>query len=65
MAASAHTLYLARTPFLPWHTPDCPTFINAYSPILPMQRAVVEALARRIRFARTDPVDVTGGSAGG
>lgn len=56
------TVYVSLgTPFLPYHMPDCPTFINAYSPILPMQRAVVHALTGRIPFAGTSPVEATGG----
>ncbi|RGP38014.1 glycoside hydrolase family 3 protein [Pseudotabrizicola alkalilacus] len=56
------TVYVSLgTPFLPCHMPDCPTFVNAYSPIKPMQQAVVAALCGRIGFAGISPADVTGG----
>lgn len=57
------TVYVSLgTPFLPRHMPDCPTFVNAYSPVLPMQRAVVAALCGRTRFAGVSPVDASGGT---
>jgi beta-N-acetylhexosaminidase len=55
------TVYVSLgTPFLPRHMPECPTFVNAYSPVLPMQRAVVAALCGRTGFAGTSPVNADG-----
>ncbi|MCR4265191.1 glycoside hydrolase family 3 protein [Nitratireductor sp. ZSWI3] len=56
------TLYVSLgSPFLLFHMPDCPTYINAYSPVLPMQEALVEALCGDIPFRGRSPVDPTGG----
>lgn len=52
------TLYVSLgTPFLLFHMPECRTFINAYSAVLPVQQAVVDALLGRIPFAGQSPVD--------
>lgn len=58
------TLYVSLgSPFLLFHMPDCPTYINAYSAVLPMQEALVEALCGDIAFTGNSPVDPTGGLA--
>ena len=58
------TLYVSLgSPFLLFHMPDCPTYINAYSPVLPMQEALVEALCGDIPFGGQSPVDPHGGMA--
>ena len=44
------------TPYLPYHAPECKTFINAYSPILPVQEAVVKALTGQIPFRGYSPI---------
>lgn len=55
------TVYVSLgTPFLSRHMPECLTFVNAYSPVLPMQRAVVAALCGRTGFAGTSPVNAEG-----
>ena len=52
------SLYVSLgSPFLLYHMPDCPTYINAYSPVLPMQVALVEALCGGIPFLGQSPVD--------
>ncbi|PJE53828.1 glycoside hydrolase family 3 protein [Marinomonas sp. BSi20584] len=54
------TLYVSLgSPFLTFHMPDCPTYINAYSAVLPMQKAVVDALTGVIPFRGVSPVDVS------
>lgn len=43
----------------PWHVRElagCPTVINAYSPVLPVQEALVAALTGRARLAGRSPV---------
>lgn len=56
------TLYVSLgSPFLLFHMPDCPTYINAYSAVLPMQEALVEALCGDIPLVGNSPVDPTGG----
>lgn len=55
---SLPTLYVSLgTPFLLFHMPECRTFINAYSAILPVQQALVDALLERIPFSGRSPVD--------
>ncbi|WP_196259162.1 glycoside hydrolase family 3 protein [Pelagibacterium limicola] len=52
------TIYVSLgTPFLLYHMPECKTFVNAYSAILPMQQAVVDALMGKIAFSGRSPVD--------
>jgi beta-N-acetylhexosaminidase len=46
------------SPFLLFHMPDCPTFVNGYSAVLPVQRALVDALTGVIPFRGESPVDV-------
>lgn len=54
------TIYVSLgSPFLTFHMPDCPTYINAYSAVLPMQKAVVDALTGVIPFRGISPVDVS------
>lgn len=56
------TLYVSLgSPFLLFHMPDCPTYINTYSAVLPMQEALVEALCGEIPFQGQSPVDPYGG----
>lgn len=51
------TLYVSLgTPFLTFHMPDCPTFVNAYSAVRPVQQAVVDALTGAIPFRGQSPV---------
>lgn len=53
------TLYVSLgSPFLTFHMPDCPTFVNAYSAVRPVQQAVVEALTGTIPFQGQSPVDL-------
>lgn len=53
------TLYVSLgSPFLLFHMPDCPTYVNAYSAVLPVQEAVVAALTGQIPFRGTTPVDL-------
>jgi beta-N-acetylhexosaminidase len=49
------------SPFLLFHMPDCPTFVNGYSAVLPVQRALVDALTGVIPFRGQSPVDVSCG----
>ena len=52
------TLYVSLgTPFLLFHMPECKTFVNAYSAIPVMQRAVVAALLGRTACCGQSPVD--------
>jgi beta-N-acetylhexosaminidase len=44
-------------PFHPYEMPDCPTYVNAYSPIVPVQGAVVKALVGELPFRGRSPVD--------
>lgn len=44
-------------PFHLYEMPDCPTYINAYSPVAPVQEAVVKALVGEIPFRGVSPVD--------
>jgi beta-N-acetylhexosaminidase len=44
-------------PFHPYEMPDCPTYVNAYSPIVPVQEAVVKALVGELPFRGRSPVD--------
>ncbi|MFZ7091473.1 glycoside hydrolase family 3 protein [Primorskyibacter sp. 2E233] len=56
------TLYVSLgSPFLTFHMPDCPTFVNAYSAVLPVQQAVVDALTGAIPFQGQTPVDLPSG----
>lgn len=56
------TLYVSLgSPFLTFHMPDCPSFVNAYSAVLPVQQAVVDALTGKISFRGRSPVDVSCG----
>jgi beta-N-acetylhexosaminidase len=56
------TLYVSLgSPFLTFHMPDCPTFVNGYSAVLPMQQAVVDALTGKIPFNGRSPVDTNCG----
>ncbi|MGO4852356.1 glycoside hydrolase family 3 protein [Phaeovulum sp. W22_SRMD_FR3] len=53
------TLYVSLgSPFLLFHMPDCPTYVNAYSAVLPVQQAVVAALTGEIPFRGQTPVDL-------
>ncbi|HEU0222551.1 MAG TPA: glycoside hydrolase family 3 N-terminal domain-containing protein [Paracoccaceae bacterium] len=45
------------TPFLLFHMPECRTFVNAYSAVLPVQEAMVRALTGAIPFGGRSPVD--------
>jgi beta-N-acetylhexosaminidase len=45
------------TPYHAGEAPACKTVVNAYSPIRPVQEAVVAALTGRIPFAGKSPVD--------
>ncbi|WP_107677914.1 glycoside hydrolase family 3 protein [Agrobacterium sp. LAD9] len=52
------TIYVSfGSPFLLYHMPECETFVNAYSPILSIQRAAVAALTGEIPFSGKSPVD--------
>ncbi len=56
------TLYVSLgSPFLLFHMPECPTYINAYSAVLPVQEALVEALTGRIPFRGQSPIDASCG----
>ena len=44
-------------PFHLYEMPDCPTYVNAYAPVLPMQEAVARALVGEIPFRGVSPVD--------
>ncbi len=44
-------------PYHLYEVPRCPTYVNAYSPVLPVQRALVDALTGRIPFRGSSPVD--------
>ncbi len=56
------TVYVSLgSPFLTFHMPDCPTFINAYSAVLPVQKAVLDAMMGKIPFKGQSPADVTCG----
>ncbi|MDD7973135.1 glycoside hydrolase family 3 protein [Roseinatronobacter alkalisoli] len=56
------TLYVSLgSPFLTFHVPDCPTFVNAYSAVMPVQQAVVDALTGKIAFKGRSPVDTNCG----
>jgi beta-N-acetylhexosaminidase len=46
------------TPYYLHDAPECRTLINAYSPTVSSQQAVVEALVGRIPFSGSSPVDV-------
>jgi beta-N-acetylhexosaminidase len=46
------------TPYYLHDAPECRTLINAYSPTVSSQRAVVDALVGRIPFKGSSPVDV-------
>ena len=46
------------TPYYLHDAPECRTLINAYSPTVSSQRAVVDALVGRISFRGSSPVDV-------
>ncbi|MEJ2019840.1 MAG: beta-glucosidase, partial [Maritimibacter sp.] len=53
------TVYVSLgSPFLTFHMPDCPTFVNAYSAVLPVQQAVVDALTGVIPFRGQSPVEL-------
>jgi beta-N-acetylhexosaminidase len=53
------TAYISLgTPFLLFHVPECKTFVNAYSAILPVQEAAVQALTGQQPFQGRSPVDV-------
>ncbi len=59
------TLYVSLgSPFLTFHMPDCPTFVNAYSAVRPVQKAVVDALTGVIPFAAQSPVELPWGLPG-
>lgn len=49
------------SPYHLFEAPDCPTLINAYSPVLTVQRAVVAALTGAIPFMGRSPVDAFAG----
>ena len=56
------TIYVSLgSPFLLFHMPECPTYINCYSAVVPMQEALVDALTGRIPFRGKSPVDVSCG----
>ena len=58
------TIYVSLgSPFLLYHMPECETFVNGYSPILPVQRATVAALTGKIPFSGQSPVDPSCGVA--
>lgn len=46
------------TPYTYREVPQCPTYINAYSPVLPMQEAVIKALLGKIPFRGKSPVQL-------
>jgi hypothetical protein len=52
-------------PYHLYEVPRCPTYINAYSPVLPVQQALVDALTGRIPFRGSSPVDPFTGLAPG
>ncbi|WP_425101949.1 glycoside hydrolase family 3 protein [Tropicibacter sp. S64] len=53
------TLYVSLgSPFLTFHMPDCPTFVNAYSAVRPVQQAVVDALTGVIPIRGQSPVEL-------
>ncbi|MCZ4431922.1 beta-glucosidase [Agrobacterium sp. SOY23] len=59
------TIYVSLgSPFLLYHMPECETFVNGYSPILPVQRATVAALTGKIPFSGQSPVDPSCGLLG-
>jgi len=59
------TIYISLgSPFLLYHMPECKTLVNAYSPVLPAQRAVVAALTGALSFSGKNPVDPSCGLAG-
>lgn len=45
------------TPYHLYDAPDCRTLVNAYSPVLPVQRALVDAITGVIPFTGKSPVD--------
>ncbi|EMS97433.1 glycoside hydrolase family protein [Agrobacterium tumefaciens str. Cherry 2E-2-2] len=52
------TVYVSLgTPFLLYHMPECRTFVNGYSAVLPVQEALVDALMGTVDFTGTSPVD--------
>lgn len=52
------TVYVSLgSPFLLFHMPECPTYINAYSAVLPVQEALVDALTGKSHFRGKSPVD--------
>jgi beta-N-acetylhexosaminidase len=65
MARAWHVLPTAiisfGTPYHAGESPACKTVVNAYSPIRPVEEAVVAALTGKIPFAGKSPVDAFGG----
>jgi len=52
------TVYVSLgTPFLLFHMPECKTFVNAYSAVLPVQEAVVQTVTGQLPFRGHSPVD--------
>ncbi|WP_216326476.1 glycoside hydrolase family 3 protein [Deinococcus aestuarii] len=47
------------TPYYAHEAPRCPTLVNAYSPVLPVQEAVVRALTGQQPFLGVSPVDAS------
>jgi len=57
---SLPTMFISfGTPYRIREVPACPTIINAYSPVLPMQEAAIRALVGKAPFAGVSPVDLT------
>jgi beta-N-acetylhexosaminidase len=53
------TVYVSLgTPFLLYHMPQCPTYLNAYSAVLPVQQALVDALTGDAPILGTSPCNV-------
>lgn len=45
------------TPYYLYEVPQCKTFVNAYSPAVPVQKALVKALTGQIPFRGVSPVN--------
>ena len=52
------TLFISTgNPYHLYEIPRCKTYINAYSPVEPVQRALVDAITGKIPFSGKSPVD--------